>query len=434
MGAQGPDARDSGGSGAGGTYENVACPFCGMLCDDLQVTSTGTGLKVTKNGCGRAKAGFERNVSGAKPQIDGKDATLEQAVKAAASLLAKSRQPILGGLGTDVEGMRSVMALAEKTGAVVDHAMSDTQYKNFRVLQSGGYVMTTLTEARNRADLFIFAGTDVHSAHSRFFDRVVNVERSMFSDSPAKRALVYLGDDLDTSAAQGSRTGEIISIPVKKDRIGEFMSALRALTKGAILPGDSIAGVPRAALEDLVKRCKAASYGVVVWVTSAFKFDNADLTVQAITEYLKEINQQTRFAGLSLGGNEGSTSAAAVCTWQSGFPLRVSFASGKPDYDIERYSATRMLAAKETDLLLWIASFSPDMGPPETEAPLIVLGTPGVKLARTPSVFIPIGTPGADHAGVLIRCDSSVSLPMKNLHRSNLPSASSVLAQIEAAL
>ena len=56
-------------------------------------------------------------------------------------------------------------------------------------------------------------------------------------------------------------------------------------------------------------------------------------------------------------------SAAAVCAWQSGFPLRVSFASGKPDYDSERYAMTRMLAAKESDLLVWIASFYSRHGP-----------------------------------------------------------------------
>jgi formylmethanofuran dehydrogenase subunit B len=294
--------------------------------------------------------------------------------------------------------------------------------------------MTTLTEARNRGDLFIFAGSDVHSMHSRFFERVVNVELSMFSDSPAKRTLVFLGEGLDTSGVKGPRIGEVLTIPVKKERIGELMSALRALSKGVTLADDTIAGVPRAVVDDLLARCKAATYGVVVWVPPTLDFANADLTVQAISEYVKEINQHSRFAGLSLGGNEGAVSAAAVCAWQSGFPLRVSFASGKPDYDSERYAMTRMLAAKESDLLLWISSFSPDMGPPDADIPLIVLGTPGLKLARTPDVFIPIGTPGADHAGLIVRCDNVVSLPLKNLQRSNLPSAGDVLAQIEAAL
>ena len=45
---------------ATGQYDNVACPFCGILCDDLTVERCSAGLKVKKNGCGKAVAGFER--------------------------------------------------------------------------------------------------------------------------------------------------------------------------------------------------------------------------------------------------------------------------------------------------------------------------------------------------------------------------------------
>jgi formylmethanofuran dehydrogenase subunit B len=209
---------------------------------------------------------------------------------------------------------------------------------------------------------------------------------------------------------------------------------MRALAKGAPVSGDTIGGLPRKDIEDLVERCKKATYGVMVWAPPSLGFANADLTVQAVAEYVKDINQTSRFAGLSLGGNEGAVSAGAVCAWQSGFPLRVSFASGKPDYDTERYAMGRMLAAKESDLLVWVASYTPDLVPPDTDVPTVVLGTPGLKLARTPAVFIPVGTPGADHAGLIVRCDNVVSLPLKNLGRSDLPSAHDVLAQIEAAL
>jgi len=49
-------------------------------------------------------------------------------------------------------------------------------------------------------------------------------------------------------------------------------------------------------------------------------------------------------------------------------------------------------------------------------------------------VLIPIGTPGMDHAGRIVRCDSVVSLPLKNLGRSSLPRAADVLTAIQAAL
>ncbi len=63
-----------------------------------------------------------------------------------------------------------------------------------------------------------------------------------------------------------------------------------------------------------------------------------------------------------------------------------------------------------------------------------MLGTPGLKLAGEPDVFIPVGTPGLDHAGRMIRVDNVVSLPLKHLGRADLPVAADVLAAIEAAL
>ena len=63
-----------------------------------------------------------------------------------------------------------------------------------------------------------------------------------------------------------------------------------------------------------------------------------------------------------------------------------------------------------------------------------MLGTPGLKLASEPAVFIPVGTPGVDHAGRLIRVDNVVSLPLKDLGRADLPPAADVLSAIEAQL
>jgi formylmethanofuran dehydrogenase subunit B len=93
-----------------------------------------------------------------------------------------------------------------------------------------------------------------------------------------------------------------------------------------------------------------------------------------------------------------------------------------------------MLEEGEGDLLVWISSYSPDFVPPATKIPTIVLGTPGMKLPKSTEVFIPVGTPGIDHAGRLIRVDSVVSLPLKNLGRAGLPQAADVFSAIEAAL
>jgi formylmethanofuran dehydrogenase subunit B len=415
-------------------FEDVTSPFCGTLPDDLTVERTEKGLKVVANGCATSVAGFERKLPPSSPQIAGKDVSLDAAVKQAAKLLGKAKLPLLGGLATDVEGMRAVLSLADRTGGIVDHALSEAQYRNLKIMQSTGWITTTLTETRNRADLFIIAGSDIHKLHPRFFERIVSPPDSMFDVTAPMRTVVFIGKGLDRSGAKGSRIGEVVTLGCKDEQAGDVVALLRARLRGFRVKPRKIDGVTLSEIDALAERCRNAKYGVVVWAPPALNFPFAELAVEQFTGLVKDLNHTTRFAGLALGGGEGAPTAAAVCSWQSGYPLRVNFSSGAPDYDPYRWSIARMLQDGEGDLLLWIASISPTLAPPATKLPTVVLGTPGLALGKAPDVFIPVGTPGLDHAGRLIRVDNVVSLPLKDLGRSDLLAVADVLSAIEAAL
>jgi len=440
-------------------YQNVTCPFCGLLCDDLEIAREGTALKVLKNGCPRALAGFQRTLPAAKPMLGDKEVELNEAIEGAAALIGNAKLPLFGGMATDVDGARAMMSLADRACGVIDHALSEAQYRNLKVLQTSGWIMSTLTETRNRADLIVIVGSDVHKLHGRFFERIVCAPQVMFKDV-GKRTIVFIGEGLDTSAAKGARIGEVMTLPCPNSRLTEVLGVLQARLRGASLhpsdtlppkrtgilsallpklrnhaaPAHEIAGVKLSDIDAVAEKCKAAHYGVMVWAPPSLNFPQADLAVHLVSEIVKDLNVTTRFAGLSLGGNEGAPSAASVAAWQTGYPLRLSYANGKPEYDSYRYSIGRMLAENEGDLLVWLSSFTTDLGPPMTRIPTIVLGTPGIRLSQPPAVFIPVGTPGIDHAGCMVRCDNVVSLPLTNLNRSRLPSAADVLAAMERAL
>lgn len=415
-------------------FEDVTNPFCGTLPDDLVVERSKQGLKVLKNGCGKSIAGFERKLPPSSPKVSGKDVDLAKAITEAAKLIGKAKLPLYGGLATDVEGMRAVMALAERSSGIVDHALSEAQYRNFKILQTSGWIMSTLTETRNRADLFIIAGSDIHKLHPRFFETVVSPPDSMFEVEAPKRTVVFIGKGLDRSGAKGSRIGEVVTINCDDERAADVVALVRARLRGFRIKEPKLEGVTLAEIDALAERCRNAKYGVVVWAPPSLNFPFAELAVEQFTGLSKDLNQTIRFVGLSLGGAEGAVTAGAVCTWISGYPLRVSYATGAPDYDPYRWSIGRMLRDGEGDLLVWIASISPDLSPPDTDLPMIVLGTPGLKLAKEPAVFIPVGTPGLDHAGRLVRVDNVVSLPVKDLGRAPLPPVADMLASIEAAL
>lgn len=416
------------------TFSDVPCVFCGLVCDDLEISRSGQKLTVTRNGCGKAKAGFERPLSNAEPRVAGRPVSLDAAIAAAAGHIRNAKLPAFGGLGTDIDGMRAVMSIADKSRGVVDHALSDGYMHNLRVLQSRGWFMTTLTEVRNRADLVIFT-SDVLKYHQRFFERVIHARETLFAEGPVKRTIVLVGEGYDTGPIAGPGVGDIISIDCKPEAIGDVMSALSALNKGSPLGAEAVAGVPRAQIEQLLALCNAASYGVIVWIPTAFKFAHADLTVHQICDLVKDFNVKQRFAGLSLGGSEGSTSVAAVCAWQSGYPLRVSFQSGAPEYDPALFSIPKLLESGVADCLVWLSSLTSDLKPPQAGVPTIVLGTFDMTFAREPDVFIPVATPGVDTRGQMMRVDGNVVLPLRDLGRqSGLPGPVAVLNAIEAAL
>jgi formylmethanofuran dehydrogenase subunit B len=407
----------------------VTCPFCGILCDDLVIQNQSNKLKVIENGCAKAVKSFQEKLSENSAKIKGKNVTLDDAIDSACNILKKSHTPLIAGLGTDVSGMRSVMELADKTGAILDHMHGNGLIRNTLVLQDLGWMMTTMAEIKNRADLIIFAGTDATN-FSRFYERVIWNKQSMFKLKNDDRQIVYIGEKLNSKSGINPNGKRPTVLECKNEQIGEIISSLHTLVSGATLDIKEVAGVKIKTLQILAEKMKSTKYGVIVWAPGELDIPHAELTIQNFCETVKYLTRFTRFAGFSLGGNDGGMTANSVCAWQSGYPLRVSFNKGYPDYDAHRYSTRSVLKHKEVDALLWISSFNSNINSPRASIPTIVMAKPDTKLNFKPDVFIPVSTPGVDHTGQLVRTDSVVSLPLKQVRQSPYASVHSVLKQV----
>ena len=149
------------------SFRDVTCPFCSLLCDDLEIRNTDGKLSLRKGACPIASRQFERSDPQASPMIFGEKTSLEKALKQASSILAESQQAHFAGSATDVNGCRSLLALADKIGASLDHVHGGAMSSNLRILQTRGWITTTLAELKNRADLIIFVGTDASSRYPR---------------------------------------------------------------------------------------------------------------------------------------------------------------------------------------------------------------------------------------------------------------------------
>jgi len=403
-------------------HRAVTCPFCGLLCDKLTVEASRGELRATGNACPKAERAYARTLPAAAPAVNGKPVELDTALAAAARLLKRSRQPLLGGLGTDVDGTRAALALAERCGGIVDHLHGRALARNVRVLQTRGYATTTLAEVRNRADLVVLCGVDINDDFHNFASTCLRPADALVPERLAARRLFHLGPAKQAPRHPGLGVEQVAC---GADELLETVNALRALRAGRQV---RLKGKRLQALAGIIAALAASEYAVFVWAPGQLG-DDGDLLISAVCDLVNDINRDKRAAGLALGGNDGGQSALATCAWQTGYPLHVSYAGTVLDYDPLRHDTARLLASGEVDALLWVSTFRP-VAPPDSALPLIVIGTPGTPVRATNSVFLPAGTPGLDHRGQLIRTDAVVALPLPQLRDSALPAAATLLHEL----
>jgi formylmethanofuran dehydrogenase subunit B len=274
----------------------------------------------------------------------------------------------------------------------------------------------------------------VESFAPRFFERYLWNAEAMHIADTSSREIIYLGKTPSGSASDSPLGRKAQVLPCTEADLPEVTAVLAALLKGRSLQTEKVAGIAIADLQSIIDKLKAAKYGVVIWGAAALAFDQAELTVQTLCAIVKEINLQgTRCSGFPLGGKEGDQTANQVCGWTTGYPARVSFARGYPDYDPFLYDTNSLLNNGEADVLVWVQTFN-TTPPPINTLPTIVLGRSGMKFNQEPDVFIPVGTPGIDHSGHAYRLDNVVAIRLKKLRDSGLPSTAKVLSAIEQIL
>jgi formylmethanofuran dehydrogenase subunit B len=408
------------------------CPFCGLLCDDVAVSAADRGaVSVTARGCELSRSGFARQSAQGQdaPRVGGSPVTLQQAVAAAARILREAVQPLIGGLATDVAGMRAAVELADRCGAVLDHANSAAKFRNLLAFQDRGAITTTLAEIRNRADLLVVVGTDVVSRFPRFFERIAAPGGTLFGLQDADRRFIFVGTRPPPAAP-----GRPDWIECGQRELPDVIGALAALTAGVRLDATQVGSVPIDRLRELSTAMQAARYGALVWAAADLDFPHAELTVQAMQRALWALNRTTRFSAVPLGGNEAELTADAVLLWQVGVPFRTNFATGRPEYDPYLFDARRLLARRETDALVWISTLSDLPLPPESTAPpslpLILLAGANAAAAQRADVYFPVATPGIDHGGHLVRTDKVLTMRLTATRPTDRTSCAQVLRAI----
>ena len=420
------------------TVEHATCTFCGCVCDDMDLTVDLDAKRITKakNACILGRAWFAEHTIEDRPfaLIDGKAATTEEAVEAAAQILVAARLPIIYGLSdTTCEAQRQAVAICDLMHGNIDTTTSVCHGPSGIAFQGVGESTATLGEIKNRADLVIYWGGNPAESHPRHFTRYAVTPKGRYIPNGRKDRYVVLVDVRRTPSAPVAD----LFIQIKPGHDFELLWALRAFVKGRKVDPNLAerTGVPLATMEDLVQRMKSCRYGVLFFGMGLTMTRGRHFNSGAVLALATDLNEFTHFVAKPVRGHGNVTGADNVVSWQTGYPFGVNFSRGYPRFNPGEFTTVDLLARGEADAAMIIASDPGSNFPrPAIEhmkrIPVIVLDTKPTDTTQLAKVAFTTSTYGINTSGTVYRMDD-VPITLRPAFESPYPSDEEVLIAIK---
>jgi len=413
--------------------ENATCTFCGCVCDDQKLTVDLDQRRITKvqNTCVLGRAWFTEHKHEERPfaLIDGEEASTEDAVEAAAQILANARFPITYGLSdTTSEAQREAVAIADLLGGSIDTTTSVCHGPSGIAFEGVGESTSTLGEIKNRADLLVFWGGNPAESHPRLFGRYTVTPKGMYTPNGKKDRTVVLVDVRRTKSAPVAD----IFLQVKPGSDFEVLWALRALVKGRWVDGNLVA------LEDLAERMKSCRFGALLFGMGLTMTRGRQFNSGALLGLATDLNEFTHFVAKPVRGHGNVTGADNVMSWQTGFPFGVNFSRGYPRFNPGEFTTVDTLVRGEADAALIVAADPASNFPkPAIEhmkrIPVIALDPKTTETTRIAKVAFTTATYGINTPGTVYRMDD-IAISLRPALESPYPSDREILRAIKERL
>ncbi len=417
-------------------FENVACTVCGCVCDDLSLQVDDGHVTAVERACFLSESWLLDQSADEDGEIvvEGASAAMEEAVAAASDILQNSRAPLIYGLSTSsTPGLRAACRLADQLGSTLDTTASTGHAPSIIAVQSVGESTASLGEVKNRADLVLYWGSNPLESHPRHMERCVEASGMFVPGGRSDRHVVVVDINRTTTAEIADRF-----IQVEPGTDFEVLCALRMILKGEPLEADSIGGVPREQLLELVEVMKTCRYGAVFFGLGLTETSVPHASVEALLRLVTDLNGHTRWIArrMQIPGDVAGT--ASVLCWQTGYPFSVNFSRGYPRYNPGEYTANELLEQGEVDAVLLVGSegasnLSEAAQRHLSRVPTIVLDNQKASNRLESNVYVKTATYGIHRAGTAYRMDE-VPIPLRPVLQSQLPSDEEVLVAIGARL
>lgn len=440
----------------------VACPFCGCLCDDIELTVENGKIIKNRNGCFLSNAkflNFNNELRILKPLMRKKgelvQVSFEEALHKSAEILVNANYPVLyGWSSTSCEAQRIGIELAEQVGGVFDNTSSVCHGPSVLGMQEVGIPTSTLGQVRHRADLIIYWGSDPLSSHPRHMQRYTYFAKGRFEESTRKvctnqngiESDLGINKDFQSQVEKDSpdqnflpqsvceKTRKLLVVDVRDtltaakadaflkiepNKDFELIQTLRMLVNDQEIEVDNVAGIPVKYLSEVAELLVDCNFGVIFFGMGLAQSEGKSRNIEAAIKLVRDLNARTKFSIMPMRGHFNVTGANIVSVWQTGFPFAVDFSLGYPRYNPGESSLVEILMRQESDAVLAVAS-DPVAGLPKTAVehlvknPLIVIDPHLNATSLMADVVFPCTMVGIEMEGTAYRMDR-VPLPLKKV-------------------
>jgi formylmethanofuran dehydrogenase subunit B len=320
--------------------------------------------------------------------------------------LASAAGRVLVVLAPDisVQAQRTALAIADLLGARVETGTSGPAAQGLLVAQRRGRSAATLGEVRNRADALVFWGVDPAQRYPRYWSRYAPEPRGTHvPEGRSGRTVVAVSIGQDRGPANAD-----LELTLTPDQEIPALSVMRAVALGNAL-GEL--PPPLKAAADVAARLTKARYAAIVHDAEPGAEPARDAyRMEGLLALAEALNGPARAALSSLRGGGNRSGAEAVLTWQTGYPMAVSFQSGAPEYA----PASRGAATPAPAAVLVVGAAS-GLGGGLADAgrtPLVVVGPRASEAPFPTRVAVDTGVAGIHEGGTAYRMDD-VPLPLR---------------------
>src|SRR5687768_4203276 len=417
--------------------QDATCTFCGCVCDDIDLTVKDNHIIEAKRACVLGEAWFLNHHIEDRPSclIECQPASLEEGYDRAAEILTTGKYPIVYGLSdSPCEAQRVAVSIADWINGTIDTTTSVCHGPSGMAFQGVGEVTASLGEVRNRGDLIMFWGSNPAESHPRHFTKYSLMPKGQFLPNGRKDRTCVIVDVRKTKSAKAAD----IFIQIKPRADFEGLWTLRALANDIELDPAQVeadTGVPLATWQDLMDRMKKAKFGVLFFGMGVTMTRGKHANSEAVLALTRDMNRHTRFVCKPNRGHGNVTGADNVVTWRTGYPFGVNLGRGYPRFNPGEYTAADVLARKEADAALIVASdpmanFSQPAREHLKSIPYIALDPKESPTTRHATVAFTVATYGINVAGTVYRMDD-VPIPLRPAFDSPFPSDYEILTGIE---